>query len=65
MPHIRIDMFEGRDAEKKQRLVSEITEVVSRILETPPEGVSIAITESKRENWAIGGQLCSKPASPK
>lgn len=60
MPYIDIQIFEGRDEEKKQRLVSAITKDVSEILEIDPEGITIAITEYKQENWASGGVLFSK-----
>ena len=65
MPHLVIDMYEGRPVEKKRQLVTELTEVVSRVLETPPEGVTIVINDTKRENWSTGGVLACDKAPKK
>ena len=64
MPHLRIEIFEGRDAEKKQKLAEALTEAVCRTLEVKPDDVTITIEEFKRENWAKGGRLFSDPAWP-
>jgi len=61
MPHLRIEIFEGRTAEKKQQLAEALTEAVCRVLDLKPDGVTIAIDEYKRENWAKGGRLFSDP----
>ena len=59
MPIIRVSMFEGRSIEKKRELVEAITEVVARVCEDTPDGVSILIEELPRESWARGGVLYS------
>ena len=61
MPIIRIEMFEGRTAEQKKKLVEEITRVTVEVLGGSPESVDIIISDIKRENWATGGRLWSEP----
>lgn len=59
MPHLNIDLFEGRDAAKKQELVGKLTEVVCEVLGCEPRAVTIILNECSRENWAAGGLLHS------
>ena len=61
MPTYHIEMFEGRSAEQKKKLVAEITRVTVEVLGGSAESVGIIITEIKRENWSTGGRLWSEP----
>ena len=61
MPTYPIEMFEGRTAEQKKKLVEEITRVTVEVLGGSPESVDIIISDIKRENWATGGRLWSEP----
>lgn len=45
------------DKEKKARLVSEVTESVSRATGLPPQSIFIFIKENSLENIGVGGQL--------
>ncbi len=63
MPTYHIEMFEGRTAEQKKKLVEEITRVTVEVLGGSPESVDIIISDVKRENWATGGKLWSEPLS--
>lgn len=45
------------DKEKKARLVSEVTESVSRTTGLPPQSIFIFIKENSLENIGVGGQL--------
>ena len=63
MPTYHIEMFEGRTAEHKKKLVEEITRVTVEVLGGSAESVDIIISDIKRENWATGGRLWSEPRS--
>ncbi len=63
MPTYHIEMFEGRTAEQKKKLVEEITRVTVEVLGGSPESVDIIITDIQRENWAPGGKLWGEPKS--
>ena len=61
MPTIHVEMMEGRTAEQKKKLVTEMTRVTCEVLGSKAESVDIIITDIKRENWATGGKLWSEP----
>lgn len=63
MPTYRVEMFEGRTAEQKKKLVAEITRVTVEVLGGSPDSIDVIITDVKRENWATGGKLWSEPRS--
>ncbi|AOV06201.1 2-hydroxymuconate tautomerase [Sporosarcina ureilytica] len=60
MPFIQINMLEGRSADKKERLIREVTDVVAEVLEAPEESVRIMIQEMKAEHWGIAGESVKK-----
>lgn len=57
MPIVRVSMFEGRNLEKKRRLVEGITAVVAEVCEVDQAGVHVLIDEMSRDNWGRGGTL--------
>jgi 4-oxalocrotonate tautomerase len=59
MPIIRVEMFEGRDAELKQHLVESLTAEMVRITGCGEASVNVIITDIKKENWGMGGELAS------
>jgi len=63
MPIYRVEMFEGRTLEQKQKLAEEITRVSVEVLGGSPDSVQVLIDEVRRENWATGGKLWSEPRS--
>lgn len=60
MPLIQINLLEGRSADKKERLIREVTNVVADILEAPEENIRIMIQEMKAEHWGIAGESVKK-----
>ena len=59
MPLVRVDMWVGRTLEQKKELAEEITKVfISQ--GTPRDAVHIIMRDVSKENWGIGGQLCSE-----
>ena len=59
MPIVRITWFEGRSHEQKAELARVITEAVSRIGKTAPQGTQVIFEDIPKENWASGGILKS------
>ncbi|MGI9487093.1 MAG: 4-oxalocrotonate tautomerase [Geminicoccaceae bacterium] len=59
MPVIRVEMFEGRNAEQKRALVKELTETFVRTARGTPESVQIVLTDVAKDDWAVAGKLCS------
>ncbi|ULT54917.1 2-hydroxymuconate tautomerase family protein [Neobacillus drentensis] len=60
MPFIQINILKGRSPEKKERLIREVTEVVSTVLEAPVQNVRIMINELEPEHWGIAGESVKK-----
>lgn len=57
MPIVRIDMWEGRTKEQKEKLARKITDAFIEI-GTAEESVQVEFCDFKKENWAIKGKLC-------
>lgn len=60
MPFIQINLIEGRTEEKKEQLISEVTETVSRVLDAPIETVRVMINEMPAAHWGIAGASVKK-----
>jgi 4-oxalocrotonate tautomerase len=65
MPHITVELIEGRTIEQKRKLVEGITQVVVDSLKVPPEAVAISLQDKKREDLAKAGKLYSDQAPGK
>lgn len=57
MPIVQIHLLEGRDDEKKRRLVRQVTEAVASALEVPEGAVRIILSDMAKSNYAVGGTL--------
>jgi 4-oxalocrotonate tautomerase len=60
MPIAHIYIMEGRDEEKKERLIAEVTEAICRALEAPAESVRIVIQEVPKAHFGIAGVSAKK-----
>lgn len=60
MPFIQINIIEGRSAEKKERLIEEVTKTVANVLESPVENVRVLISEVQPAHWGIAGESVAK-----
>ncbi|MFP3358117.1 MULTISPECIES: 4-oxalocrotonate tautomerase [Planococcus] len=60
MPFVQITIAEGREPEKKEQLISEVTATVSDVLGAPKENIRILLTEVPTTHWGIAGQSISK-----
>jgi 4-oxalocrotonate tautomerase len=57
MPHITVELIEGRTVEQKRKLVEGITKAVVDALKVEPESVAISLQDKKREDLAKAGKL--------
>jgi len=55
MPVVRIDLWKGRDKEKKRELIEKITSALADAIGCPIEAVQVIINEVEKDNWGIGG----------
>lgn len=61
MPIINISIIEGRSAQRKTRLISEITNVVSECMGAPKEAIRVLINEIPASHWGVAGVPKSEP----
>ncbi|SEI04878.1 4-oxalocrotonate tautomerase [Halobacillus karajensis] len=55
MPIINIQLMEGRDSNKIQTLMKNVTDIVSESLDAPKENVRVLVNEVPKTHWSIGG----------
>lgn len=60
MPLVRIELFEGRSEDDKQRMIREVTKAMADSLNIDKEDVDIIIQEIKKKDWATGGVTWDK-----
>lgn len=60
MPVIKVELLAGRSTEQKRELANEFTETYLRICGGKREGLNIIFQDVEKENWAVGGTLCSE-----
>lgn len=59
MPVITIRLLEGRTQDQRRELAKVISEAVSRIANTPLDGVHVIFEDIPRDCWGRGGVLFS------
>ncbi len=55
MPHVIVQMLEGRTTEQKKALIEGVTKAVCESCKVAPDAVSVAIFETPRQNWGQAG----------
>jgi len=60
MPVAQINILEGRTDEQKEMLIREVSEAISRSLDSPVQNVRVIITEMPKQHFGIGGQSVKK-----
>ena len=60
MPVVIVEMWEGRTAEQKERLIQGITRAFAESLGTNPESLHIVIHDVPKINWGTKGEQASK-----
>lgn len=57
MPFVNIRVAGTLTKEQKAQIAKEVTALMERIANKPPEATSVVIEEVSRENWAKAGTL--------
>ena len=57
MPIVTIDWYEGRTAEQKGELAERLTDLLVEVGKAPREHVWIRFVDSRKDNWAMAGEL--------
>ena len=57
MPHVMVEIWEGRSTEQKRRLAKAITDAMVEHVDATPDGLHVAILEFPRDSWARAGVL--------
>lgn len=60
MPIAQIYIMEGRDNEKKERLIAEVSEAIHRALDAPMESIRVILIEMPKEHFGIAGESAAK-----
>lgn len=55
MPFVKIDLWKGRNKEKRKELIKRVTSAVADAIDCPAEAVYVVINEVDKDNWGIGG----------
>ena len=55
MPVVRIDLWKGRDKEKKRELIEKVTSAVVDAIDCSTKAVHVIINEVEKDNWGKGG----------
>lgn len=57
MPHVMVQIWEGRTVEQKRRLVRAMTDAMVEHVDATADGLHVAIAEFPRESWGRAGVL--------
>jgi len=60
MPIAQLYILEGRTDEQKECLIREVSEAMSRSIDSPIERVRVIITEMPKNHFGIAGEPASK-----
>jgi 4-oxalocrotonate tautomerase len=60
MPVVIVEMWEGRTAEQKEKLIKSVTRAFEVSLGTKPESLHIVIHDVPKINWGTKGEQASK-----
>ncbi|WP_457588878.1 tautomerase family protein [Ensifer canadensis] len=56
MPIVKIELFPGRDPEKKAELAKAITETLERVGGIKPEATTVMFVEISPNAWFVAGE---------
>ena len=65
MPFVEIKLWKGRPKEAKKKMIEKVTAAVVETIGCPAEAVQLIVTEVDKDDWAIGGTMCSESFMPK
>lgn len=60
MPIVTIELFGGRDKEKKRKLIKNVSKAVAETLSIPEERIQIILHEVPKDNWGMKGEQASE-----
>ncbi|MEE9191951.1 MAG: 2-hydroxymuconate tautomerase family protein [Candidatus Aerophobetes bacterium] len=60
MPLVKIDMWEGRSEETKEKLIRDVSDTVARTLDVSLDHVTVILYDVPKSNWGVKGVPCSK-----
>jgi len=60
IPVVKIDMWEGRTAEQKEKLIKSVTDAIADTLKIPKEHITVIINDVPKINWGLKGEQASK-----
>ena len=60
MPLVKIDMWEGRSEETKEKLIRNVSDTVARTLDISLDHVAVILYDVPKSNWGIKGVPSSK-----
>ncbi len=60
MPVVKIDMWEGRTKEQKEKLIKSVTKAIADTLGIPKEHITVIINDVPKTNWGLKGEQASK-----
>jgi len=60
MPVVRIELWEGRTLEQKDKLIRKVTDAVVKSLKIKPQQVIVILNEVSKDHWGVGGERSSK-----
>lgn len=63
MPLVQVTMIEGRSQEKKDALIREVTDAVSRTVDATPESIRVLLYEVPAGSWGVAGESKAKTAN--
>lgn len=56
MPIVDITLIEGREPEKKRRLIAAVTDAVEHSLEAPRQSIRVILREVPAAHFGAGGE---------
>ena len=61
MPNITVQMYKGRDIEKKRALVTALTKATCETLGCPADAVQVILQDVEKHDWGHAGVLAADP----
>ena len=65
MPHVTIELLEGRTTEQKAAVARAVTDALVDLAGSKPGDVDIVFVDVASSNWANAGRLLSAPPDPR
>ena len=59
MPVVKVEIWEGLDSEKKEKIVKGMTQTLVDI-GIPANAITVILHETPKANWGLGGEMAPK-----